>query len=243
MNISWYERDDLLNVAAEKILPTYIVLDVGAGIRPQTFFTPTVHLIIEPYVPYIEKALNQPGQIPRKVFLNGTWDKVMPFFLDKSIDTIFAIDVIEHLEKAEGIRFLKESERIAKSQIAIFTPWGLYPQFYDSENDIDRWGMDGGYWQSHRSGWEPKDFEGEWEFLACKDFHLTDQHGETMEQPFGAFWAIKTIENKTAPIENRHYVPELSATFLLNYLYKRIVTVAKKRLARKFSQLANSAKK
>ncbi|HEY4481623.1 MAG TPA: hypothetical protein VI489_02100 [Candidatus Brocadiaceae bacterium] len=69
MSISWHKRDDFLNIAAEKIIPTHIVLDVGAGIRPQSFFTPTVHLIVEPYAPYIEKMMNYQNEIHEKFFL------------------------------------------------------------------------------------------------------------------------------------------------------------------------------
>jgi hypothetical protein len=229
MNISWLARDDLMKVAADKIIPTNIVLDVGAGIQPQTLFIPTVHMIVEPFVPYIEKLMNRQNEISRKVFLNGTWDKTMPLLPDRSVDTVFAFDVIEHFEKEDGLKFIKEAERVAKTQIAIFTPLGLYPQSYEPGNEIDRWGMGGGYWQSHRSGWEPKDFEGDWEFFVCKDFHSTDQHGEVLDQPFGAFWAIKTIENKTAPIEDRHHISELDTFFLIRYVYERIISDVKRK--------------
>lgn len=243
MGISWFLRDDLFKAVSEKIIPTYIVLDVGAGIRPQELFVPTVHLIIEPYQPYIEKTMNHQSEISRRVFLKGTWDEIIPFFPDKSIDTVFAVDVIEHMEKEDGLRFIKEAERVAKTQIAIFTPLGLYPQSYQSKNDIDRWGMDGGYWQSHRSGWEPGDFAGDWEFLACEAFHLTDQHDKTLEQPFGAFWAIKTIENKAASVENRYHIPELPLSFLLASVYERILSMIRRRMPRKiFAKIKNFVK-
>ncbi|HEY4481624.1 MAG TPA: hypothetical protein VI489_02105 [Candidatus Brocadiaceae bacterium] len=167
----------------------------------------------------------------------------MPFSPDKSIDTVFALDMIEHMEKEDGIKFIKEAERVTKNQIAIFTPLGLYPQSYGSENEVDRWGMNGGYWQSHRSGWLPADFDEQWEIIACKDFHLMDQHDCLLEEPFGAFWAIKTIENKTAPIENRYHISELTVTFLLEFMYKRILSMIRRRLPRKlFSKIKNIIK-
>ena len=230
MNISWLTRDDLMKIASNKIIPTHTVLDVGAGIRPQTIFIPTVHIIIEPYMAYIEKIMGRQNEIPRKIFLNGTWDKIMPFFPDKSVDTVFAFDVIEHFEREDGLRFIKEAERVAKTQIIIFTPLGLYPQSYEPGNEMDRWGMGGGYWQSHRSGWEPKDFEGDWEFLVCKDFHSTDQHDKVLDQSFGAFWAIKTIKNETAPIEERHHISELTNTFLMRFIYERIIFEVKRKI-------------
>lgn len=240
MNISWLARDDLMKVVLDKIIPTNIVLDVGAGIQPQTFFIPTVHIIIEPYIPYIDNLMNRQNEIPRKVFLNGTWDKTMTFLPDRSVDTVFALDVIEHFEKEDGLKFIKEAERVAKKQIAIFTPFGLYPQFYEPGNEMDRWGMGGGYWQSHRSGWEPKDFGDDWEFLVCKDFHFTDQYGEVLDQPFGAFWAIKTTENKEASIESRHHISELTNTFLMRFIYERIISEVKRRVRKQILKLTKN---
>jgi hypothetical protein len=240
MGIHWALRDELIDQVSKKVLPTNIVLDVGAGIRPQALFVPTVHLIVEPHQPYIEKTMKHPDEISRRVFLKGTWDEIMPFLPDKSVDTVFAVDVIEHLEKEDGMRFIREAERVAKIQIVIFTPLGLYPQSYESEQATDRWGMDGGYWQGHRSGWEPGDFTSDWEFLACEAFHLTDQHGESLEQPFGAFWAIKTMENRAAPVENRYHIPELPLSFLVKSVYERILSMIRRRMPRKiFMKLKN----
>ena len=70
--------------------------------------------------------------------------------------------------------------RIARVQVVIFTPLGMYPQEYD-EGDADAWGMDGGHWQTHRSGWFPAELarvgEG-WEAVVVPEFHHADQHGE-----------------------------------------------------------------
>jgi hypothetical protein len=38
------------------------------------------------------------------------------------------------------------------------------------------------------------DFGPGWRIVACKDFHNTDSKGAVQAVPFGAFWAIKTIE-------------------------------------------------
>src|SRR5205085_2801196 len=39
------------------------------------------------------------GDDPRYVFVNATWDQVLPMLPDKSVDSVFALDFIEHLEK------------------------------------------------------------------------------------------------------------------------------------------------
>jgi hypothetical protein len=73
--------------------------------------------------------------------------------------------------------------------VVVFTPLGFYRQHYLS-GDIDRWGMSGTHWQTHRSGWLPEDFAPNWHIVACADFHLVDEHDEPLAVPFGAFCAI-----------------------------------------------------
>ena len=81
-------------------------------------------------------------------------------------------------ETCEQLRFkfLQEAERLACKQIVIATPLGFYPQTYeDPDQKPDRWGMYGGVWQTHRSGWAVDDFGEEWELICCADFHQVDQ--------------------------------------------------------------------
>jgi hypothetical protein len=71
----------------------------------------------------------------------------------------------------------------------------MYPQEYD-EGEADAWGMDGGHWQTHRSGWYPAELAqvgGGWEAVVVPEFHHADQHGQPLARPFGAFWAIRTV--------------------------------------------------
>jgi hypothetical protein len=88
---------------------------------------------------------------------------------------------------------LEKSIDIASKQIAIFTPWGFMPQ--EHPDGVDYWGLKGGDWQRHKSGWLPGDFSGEdWDFIACEDFNPMDGYGNIYEKPYGAFWAIKTFK-------------------------------------------------
>jgi hypothetical protein len=212
MNIKWCTRSELQITAAKQIIPTQVILDIGAGIEPQKFFKPAVHVIIDPYLPYIN-VLKEKKKADHMIFLHGTWDKTLPLFPDKSVDTIFALDVIEHFEKEDGLRFLKEAERVARKQIVIFTPWGLYEQDYDEDNLTDRWGMQGGFWQAHRSGWTPEDFDGEWQFFASKEFHKVDQHELVLDHPHGAFWAIKTFGSTHINLSQnlKYFLPKIIA--------------------------------
>ena len=64
-------------------------------------------------------------------------------FGPRSFDCVVAIDLIEHLEKAQGERLLKAMERVARRKVIVFTPNGFVPQA----------AYDGNPFQSHRSGW------------------------------------------------------------------------------------------
>jgi hypothetical protein len=193
MNIAWVKRDELASAANHRIMHTQVVLDVGPGIRPQSYFEPGVHICIEPYLPYIERQQKVTNFDPRFVYLNSTWDVAMGLLPAKSVDSVFALDVIEHFEKQDGLKFLREAERVARHQIVIFTPLGYYPQAYDETHVRDRWGMDGGMWQAHHSGWLPEDFGEGWDFICCEAAHLVDQHEQLLDKPIGAIWAFRNL--------------------------------------------------
>jgi Methyltransferase domain len=169
------------------------VLDIGAGIRPQTYVEAgQVHICVDAYRPYLDCLRDERRDDNRLVLLNAGWEEAMAMFPDASVDSVFALDVLEHLERDEGERLLAAAERIARNQVIVFTPLGFYPQSYEP-GQLDRWGMLGGYWQTHRSGWELEDFGSEWKLIVCADLHQEDQHGQPLAEPSGAFWAIRTF--------------------------------------------------
>lgn len=194
MQIVEVPRARAVETALRRVAATDVVLDVGPGIQPQTYFRPRVHLCVEAHAPYVARVRAERND-PTLVYLTGTWQEVLPHLPDDSVDTAFALDLIEHLEKEDGLALVREMQRVARVQVVIFTPLGLYPQSYE-EGELDAWGMDGGHWQTHRSGWTPEDLRGlgdHWEAVVSRDFHQWDQHGNRMSQPFGAFWAIQTL--------------------------------------------------
>jgi hypothetical protein len=121
------------------------------------------------------------------------WHEAVNFFPEKSVDTVFLVDVIEHLEKEEGRNLLALTEKIARKQVVVFTPLGFMPQHH--EDGKDAWGLNGADWQEHKSGWLPEDFSEDWQFFIAKEFHLIDNLLQPLEKPYGAFWAIKTHSN------------------------------------------------
>lgn len=112
-----------------------------------------------------------------------------------SVDTVFILDVIEHLEKRDGLKLLVEAERVARHQIVVYTPLGLYPMSYLSPDSKDAWGLDGAVYQEHKSGWVPEDFDGEWAFHICRNCHEAFMPEEREKgKKYSGLMAIRTFE-------------------------------------------------
>ncbi len=202
-NIRWAEKDALPGVVRRSVKPAGVVLDVGCGINPQTLIWPRVHLCVEIHDEYVQYLQERFSDSTRYVIMQSAWRDALRLMPDKSVDSVFALDFIEHLEKAEGMAFLAEAERVARRQVVVFTPFGYFPQSYEDPHAEDRWGMHGGHWQTHRSGWMPEDFSADWEIIACREYHTSDQHG-SLEAPAGCIWAIRNFEAPAAERRARH---------------------------------------
>jgi len=219
VTVEWFVgRSDLDAAVRRRILPADVVLDVGAGINPQRLVYSRVHICIEPHTTYVRKLLERAENDPRLVILAAEWGEAMSVLPDKSVDAVVAVDFIEHLGKEDGERFLLEAERLARRQIVVHTPLGFYPQGV-LESRVDRWGLDGGEWQVHRSGWTADDFDDRWQLLCCRSYHLLDEHEQMLDKPFGALWAIKDFERLLSP-------RRVSAAFASHQLVERFWTLA-----------------
>ena len=60
-----------------------------------------------------------------------------------------ALDVIEHLNKEHGLKFLQSLERGAARKVVLITPNGFLPQGHTDQGDL----------QCHLSGWEPAEMQ------------------------------------------------------------------------------------
>jgi hypothetical protein len=193
MIIEWLSRELLDRAAAERVRAVDRVLDIGPGIRPQGFFRPRVHLCAEPHAEYVDLLRNSLRGEP-VVVLHATGQDVVRLLPDDAVNTVFLLDVIEHLEKNAGAKLLAECERVADTQVVVFTPLGFARQEYQP-GEADAWGLGGAEWQTHRSGWTPEEFEAGWTIFASEDYH---RPAEGAGESFGAFWAIKDVEAVTA---------------------------------------------
>jgi hypothetical protein len=98
----------------------------------------------------LERA-NKDGQY---VLLNLPAERLSEVLLEKSVDSVTLIDVIEHFEKKMGYEVLRQAEKIADRKIIVFTPRGYFKQ-----KEVDHYGLGGEKFQRHRSGWDVEDFE------------------------------------------------------------------------------------
>jgi len=196
MEITWVAYPQLSSTAASQIKKVNVVLDIGCGILPQNLVKPSVHICLEPFYQYIQVLQEKTGNESDRVYIiiNATWSEATKIFPSRSVDTVFLLDVIEHLDKEEASCLLKATEAIAREQVVIFTPLGFLPQRHPDGKDA--WGFDGGQWQEHKSGWQPEDFDDSYQIYASEVVHYVDNVGREFDKPFGAFYAIKDIRNE-----------------------------------------------
>jgi hypothetical protein len=150
-----------------RLKPVYRVLDIGGGNHPQELISCVESVIVDPTVTYNHRD----GGV---TFLKGDWHCAN----NLRYETVTLINVIEHLEKEEATRLLKQTEDYAK-QIVIFTPLGFMEQ-----ND--------GEWNTHRSGWMSEDFGKGWGVFVFSNYHYCDFKGVTLPEPHGAILAVYT---------------------------------------------------
>jgi len=99
---------------------------------------------IDIFRPYLEEAKSK-GCFQDLVCGDVRW---LPF-KDNSFDVVICMEVLEHLEKADGYKLLNELERVARRQILLTTPVGkheLHP-------------FDGNPYQEHKYIWKVEDLK------------------------------------------------------------------------------------
>ena len=118
------------------------VLDLGCGpSSPIRSLPRDFHSVgIDIYEKSVEESKRK--CIHNEYFVMDTLD-IEQKFQPNSFDCVLAIDLIEHLEKKDGVRLIQLMEKIAKKKVVIFTPNGF---LFQQERD-------GNLWQIHRSGW------------------------------------------------------------------------------------------
>jgi hypothetical protein len=171
------------NVAKNDVLRAEpkVVLDIGCGVRPFGLLRFSAHICLEPFAPYASTLAKRfPGETGIMPFMGMAPDDLWRF-PDKSVDSVFLLDVIEHMDKDAGMEVLREAKRISRRSSHVFTPLGFMEQ-HVSESDLDEWGYEGNSLQTHVSGWGVEDFL-DYEITVMEKYH------ELESGDFGAIWA------------------------------------------------------
>lgn len=92
-------------------------------------------------------------------------------FKPKSFDTVICVEVVEHLNKSEGLELLRQMEEIASRQVIIMTPWGYF-SMKEREDDA---------YLTHHSGWLPQEF-GEMGYKVYPLYYLRYPMGSEIHQ-------------------------------------------------------------
>jgi len=142
--------DDRAKDIFAKLPRTKRLVDVGCGVRP--FPLPCdEHICIDPHPEYLVH-LRYWQPFDRKVtFIDG--DATALADQPREDTTVLLLDVIEHIDKENGLLIRDLAEEFEHA--IIFTPLGFYEQ---GDANPDAWGLNGGHWQKHRSGWMPEEF-------------------------------------------------------------------------------------
>jgi SAM-dependent methyltransferase len=125
------------------------LLDVGCGV-----YSPVEHLLPRLSwavgVDLVERPREAGGRpvSGHHAFVRGDIRELAGLFRPDSFDVVAALDVIEHLDKKEGLQLIEAAESIARSTVIFFTPNGFLPQS----------AFDGNPHQIHRSGWTVEEF-------------------------------------------------------------------------------------
>ncbi len=121
------------------------ILDVGCGANSPLSLLEGKDLFgIDLYKKNLQKAKKNKTH---NKFLYMNARNIGKKFKEKSFDAVICLDLIEHLGKDDGVKLVKDAERLAKKKVIIFTTNGFLSQIGDGE-DLE----------THLSGWTTKDF-------------------------------------------------------------------------------------
>lgn len=185
-------RIKLNKIIWEHIQKTRSVLDIGCGLEPQRFFKADRHICCEPCPAYADVLTSKLKHKDIHQYIQTTAQGIVNVMPPKSVDSVFLLDVIEHLTKTDGANVIIKLEQIARKQIILRIPLGLCPNDYHGEKDC--WGYYENGWQKHRSTWWPENFDSSWKIIICPHYTYILGDGSIHIPAYGTFFAIKNLD-------------------------------------------------
>jgi ubiquinone/menaquinone biosynthesis C-methylase UbiE len=161
------------------------VLDLGCGVMSATmesFWNSGMPRIVAKFVLGVdiyEKYLKAINYL-EGVFLIKHDITDMSIFIDKSFDVVLALDILEHLERKDAFKVIKEMERVARKKIIVYTP----AVFDDNVRNVDNvYGLGKNKYQEHLC-------------LLNRKYFLQRGYEVTMVEDGNSIFAVKTMEYK-----------------------------------------------
>lgn len=120
------------------------ILDIGCGYNSFIQYLEPKHSIgVECFEEYIQ--ISKDKKIHNEYIKQDVNNLIFP---EKSIDTVYCSEVIEHVTKEDGLKLIKNMEKWAKNKVIITTPNGFIEQDEYHKNP----------YQKHLSGWTNEEF-------------------------------------------------------------------------------------
>ncbi len=145
------QQDSITKLLRTELKNCKNVLDLGCGeksplryIKAEKEFKDLYSIGVDIFYPYILENIEK-NKIHSKYLNQNIFEIDFP---EKTFDCTIMLDVIEHFEKDDFLKFLPKLEKISK-KIIVLTPNGFVPQEEHDNNPF----------QIHKSGWTTSDME------------------------------------------------------------------------------------
>lgn len=138
---------DIENLIDREVEDNWKILDAGCGrfSSLRNIKKGCYKVGLDFYEPYINESKKN---LIHDEYVLGDIRK-MPFS-SNSFDCVASIDVLEHLEKIDGLKMIKEMERVATKKIILTTPNGFLPTYAGPKDNPE---------ESHLSGWTSEELK------------------------------------------------------------------------------------
>lgn len=166
----------------EALLGCDSVLDVGCGVSAKLREVDAPNTTgFEGYQPDFEEAKRR---TTHDQLVQGDARELARHFTPRQFDACIALDVIEHLTKADGLKLMQDMEKIARKRVVIFTPKGFLPQRHSANDDL----------QVHLSGWEPSEMKSHgYEVIGQLGPKILRGEGHVLKRRPAFFWGMISL--------------------------------------------------